>query len=121
MNEWNGIISRYTIEYSLIRPVQEDDDDDEVGIAPDYSMTFVTYAPSSRQRLRNNPNPILATTPLAQEELEIDGLQEYFVYSISIFFENSAGRSDSSDSVMLDLPPAGNVWHLEGGTTLWVL
>ena len=70
-------------------------------------MTFVTYSPSSQQRLSNSPDPTLATTPLAQEELEIYGLQEYFVYSISIYYENSVGRSVNSDSVELDMPLAG--------------
>ena len=108
-DEWNGIITRYTIEYSLIRPVEEDDDDDnEGGLLPDYFMTFITYAPSSRQRLRNSPDPTVANTPLAQEELEIDGLQEYFVYSVSIYYENPAGRSVSSDSVFINMPPAGS-------------
>ena len=107
VDEWNGIITRYTIEYNLLRPVPEDDDDDEDVPGPDRLMMFVTYAPSSRQSLSNNPDPRLAITPLAQEELEIEGLQEYFVYSISIYYENSAGRSVSSDPVMLNMPPAG--------------
>ena len=100
---------RYTIQYSLIRPVQEDDDDDddEGGLSRDYSMTFVTYSPSSRQHLSNSPNPTLATSPLVQEQLEIGGLQEYFVYSISIYYENSAGRSAGSNPVQVNMPPAG--------------
>lgn len=68
-------------------------------------MTFTTHAPSSL--LRNNPNPTLAITPLMWEELEIEGLKAYFVYSFSIYYENSAGQSTSSDSVELSLPYSG--------------
>lgn len=106
-DEWNGIISRYTIEYSLLRQVQGDDDDDENDPSADLRMNFVTYAPSSRQRLLNNPDPRLTVTPLVWEELEIAGLQEYFVYSFTMYYENSAGRSDSSDDVELNMPSAG--------------
>ena len=111
---WNGIISRYTIEYSLLGQVREegDDGDDEEGSIPSelLRMNFVTFAPSNRQRLSNNPDPRVAAVapPLLWEELEISGLEEYFVYSFTIFYENSAGRSDSSNSVQLNLPPAGN-------------
>ena len=110
-DEWNGVISRYTIEYSLLRQVQEDDGDgdeeDEEDLPNDLFTTFVAYAPSIGQPLSNNPDPRLATPPLVWEEREITGLQEYVVYSVSIYYENSAGRSESSDSVELNMPPAG--------------
>ncbi len=105
-DEWNGIISRYTIQYSLLREVQDEDDDD----APpplNIRMDFVTFAPLARQALRNNPDPRLISSPLVWEEHEIDGLQEYFVYSVSVYYENSAGRSDSSEVVELNMPPDG--------------
>lgn len=106
-DEWNGIISRYTIQYSLLRQVQGEDDDDDAP-SVDLSMNFVTFAPSSRQRLLNNPDPRLTVIPLVWEELEISGLQEYFVYSFTMYYENSAGRSDNSDVIELNMPPAGN-------------
>jgi hypothetical protein len=107
-DEWNGIISRYTIQYTLLRQVQGDDDDDDDTPSLNLNMNFVTFAPPARQRLRNNPDPRLTVTPLVWEELEIDGLQEYFVYSFTIFYENSAGRSESSDVIEINMPPAGN-------------
>ena len=105
---WNGIISRYTIEYTLLRPANSegDDDDDEENQSNFMTMKYITYAPSSRQHLQNNPNPTLAVSPLAWEELEIAGLLEYFVYSFSIFYENEAGRSSSSFSMELETPSA---------------
>ena len=112
-DEWNGIISRYTIEYRLLRQVVEDEDGDEEeeednGLSDEFLMTFVTYAPSSGRPLLNNPDPRRARTfPLLWEEREIVGLQEYFVYSVSVYYENSAGRSESSGAVELSMPPAG--------------
>ncbi len=61
-------------------------------------MTFVTYAPTTRRALTNNPDPRLASSPLSPEEVEIDGLQENYVYTFSIFYENSAGRGVNGDS-----------------------
>ena len=109
-DEWNGAISRYTVQYSLLRQVQGEDDDD----APpaELNLNSVAYAPSGRQRLLNNPDPRLTVTPLVWEELEISGLQEYFVYSFTMYYENSAGRSDSSDVIDINMPSAGNYWYI---------
>ena len=111
-DEWNGIIARYTIEYTLLRQVQEGDDDDD-DETPDLLLNFVTYSPTGRQQLNNDPDPRLTVLPLEEEVLEIDGLQEYFVYSFSVYYENSAGRSGSSDTVELNMPAAGNDQHLQ--------
>ena len=111
LDDWNGIITRYTIEYSLIRPVPADSDgdgdDDDEGPSPDRFMMFIAFAPTERQRLSNNPDPRLATTPLVWEEQELVGLQEYFIYSVSIYYENEAGRSASSEPVSVNMPPGG--------------
>lgn len=98
---WNGIIIRYTIPYSLIRRVSVNDQ------ATDMLTTFTAYAPSSH--LRNDPNPILVASPLLWEEIEIQGLKAYFIYSFSIYYENSAGQSASSGDVELHLPYSGEV------------
>lgn len=112
-DHWNGRISRYTIEYTLLRPAnsESDDNDDDDGGGENHSnfmrMKYIAYAPTSQQPLQNNPNPTLAVSPLAWEQLEIDGLLEHFVYSFSIFYENDAGRSNSSSVVELETPSAG--------------
>lgn len=107
-NEWNGIISRYTIHYSLLGQVKEHDDDDELeGLLTEPLMTFVAYAPVNFELLNNNPDPRLATSPLVWEERVINGLEEYYVYSASIYFENSAGRSPTSESVQFSMPSDG--------------
>ncbi len=119
-DHWNGIIRRYTIEYTLVRPAishddDDDDDDDDVGSEDNSDnvmmMSYIAYAPTSQQPLQNNPNPILADSPLVWEELEIDGLSENFVYSFSIFYENSAGISRSSSVVELETPSAGTIGY----------
>ena len=106
-DEWNGIITRYVIEYRLVRPVSVESEEYQT-TSP--LRTFVTFAPSSRQSLNNNPDPTLASLPLAWEQLEIESLEEYFIYEFSVYFENSAGRSDSGQDVELSMPVAG-----EGG------
>ena len=114
-DEWNGIITRYTIEYELLRPVGDDDDDE---MDPTPIMTFTSYVPSSHQSLNNNLDPTLAISPLVWEELQINGLQEYYVYTFSIYYENSAGRSVSSFDVELDMPPAGRAVMILWGKPL---
>ncbi len=97
LDSWNGIITRYTIQYSLLRQVSS--------ATTDILMTLTSDVYSSN--LVNNPDPILATSPLMWEELDIEGLKAYFIYSFSIYYENSAGQSASSNSVELGLPITG--------------
>ena len=109
-NYWNGIISRYTIEYTLLRPANSDsgdDDDDDENQLNFVPMMYIAYSPTRQQPLLNNPDPTVAETPLLKEHLEIDGLLEYFAYSFSIFYENDAGRSNSSLVVEVETPSAG--------------
>ena len=96
---WNGIITHYTIQYSRLRQVLSNEQ------ATDLFMAHVTTIPSDQ--LRNNPNPTLAASPLMWEEVEVDGLNAYFIYSFSVYSENSAGRSASSDIVEISLPYSG--------------
>ena len=95
---WNGIITRYTIQYSLLRQVATSQQ-------TSFSELNITYLPSSQ--LRNNPDPTLAISPLLQEEVVIEGLQPYFEYSFFVFYENSDGQSGSSDIVEFSLPYSG--------------
>ena len=114
-DEWNGIIRRYTIEYSLLRQVQVDDDgDDEMedGLSTEPLMSFIAYAPTTLQPVMNLLNPHAITTPLVWEEREINGLEEYHVYSVSMYYENSAGRSASSETVELNMPSDGRSMYI---------
>lgn len=102
VDAWNGVITRYTVQYSILRRVSAQEE-----LPEDLSATLVTHlAPS---QLRNNPNPTMASSSLAWEEMELDGLQAYFVYSFTVSYENSAGQSASSDTVELSLPYSGEL------------
>ena len=93
---WNGIITNYTIEYSILHPVSTEQFDTI------FSTSVKPYEPEA-----NNPDPTLATHPLLWEQTEIDELQPYFVYSFSIHYHNSAGRSDRSNIIQISLPYTG--------------
>lgn len=98
---WNGIITNYTIEYSILHPVSTEQLD---GM---FSTSAKTYEPEE-----NNPDPTLATSPLMWEQTEIEELQPYFVYSFSIHYENSAGKSDRSKIFEISLPYTGNSFEI---------
>ena len=99
-DNWNGVITRYTVEYRLIRSVR-----DNSGVAP----TMYASIPALGQPLANNPNPTLVTLPLKKESILITGLHEFSVYQFTIYYENSVGRSDSSSPLEQATAAAGNV------------
>lgn len=97
---WNGIITRYTIHYTLLRRVSTNS-------RQDADMLVALVADTTSSQLRNNPNPTLTANPLLWEETEIEGLKAYYIYSFVVYYENSAGQSASSDIVELSLPYSG--------------
>ena len=97
---WNGIITNYTIEYSILHQVSANEQ--SVG----FVMTFAINI--AKDQLRNNPDPILATSPMKWEKVDINGLKPYFVYSFSVYYENSAGLSPKSSTIETSLPYAGD-------------
>ena len=97
---WNGIITNYTIEYSILHQVSANEQSDG------FVMTFAINI--AKDQLRNNPDPILATSPMKWEKVDINGLKPYFVYSFSVYYENSAGLSPKSSTIETSLPYAGD-------------
>jgi len=96
---WNGIITNYTVEYSIFHQVSSTEQLDSV---------FTTHAIYKLQNeLRNNPNPTRVTRPLTREQIDIQELKPYFVYSFSIYFENIVGRSELSEALYVNLPFTG--------------
>ena len=91
-NNWNGVITRYTVEYELIRPVSDMIGFEGSGIALAMSVSIPTLG----QPLTNTPDPRRVSLPLKRESVLIGGLHEFSVYSFSIYYENSLGSSDSS-------------------------
>lgn len=92
---WNGIVLSYTVEYQL----QESSDLTEPNIA--------TIPSLPEHPLANNPDPRIATLPLLEETLHLDGLEENYVYQFSVYFENPAGRSETSAPVHVRMPSSG--------------
>ena len=104
-DNWNGVITHYTVEYKLIRSVGDMIGMYGSGVAP----TLYASIPSLGQPLANNPNPTLVTLPLKRESVLISGLQEFSVYQFSIYYENSVGRSDSSSRLEQATTAAGTI------------
>ena len=94
-------LAQYVIEYQLIRSIDEHSSSKVV--EPVLSQSI----PSIGQPLANEQNPIRVNSPLLMETAQLDGLEEYFVYSVSIYFETSAGRSLSSSFIMIETLPSG--------------
>ena len=111
--EWNGIISSYTIEYRQ-HQVQDDhycttSNGEESGL----STVLLQHTLSSPSEVfTNNPDPTLVTDPLLPEEWVLNDLEEDFWYSLTIYYNNSAGRSDGSDMVELKMPNSGTLTAL---------
>ncbi len=98
---WNGILIQYVIEYQLIGSIDELESSEVV--EPVLSQAI----PSIGQPLTNEQNPIRVNLPLLMETAQLDRLEEYHVYSVSIYFETSVGRSLSSSSIMVETLPSG--------------
>ena len=97
INLWNGIILKYTVEYQRQRPVEFIDDP----LIPYFNQTVSIHL------LENNPDPRLAISPLVNESVDIEGLEENFLYQFVIYYENSAGKSIKSDAIQLGMPSSG--------------
>ena len=95
---WNGVITSYTVIYELIGRV------DGVENGPLSSHTIsITKAMFS-----NDPDPNVATLPLKMESVVIKMLEEYYVYRFSVYLENVISQSDISNSINVEMPPAGS-------------
>ena len=102
-DNWNGIITHYTVEYKLIRSVRDMIGTYGSGVAP----TMYASIPALGQPLANSPNPTLVTLPLKRESVLISGLHEFSVYQFTIYYENAVGRSDSSSPLEQATSAAG--------------
>ena len=102
---WNGRITNYTVVYELLGPVGMTSDNS--------SQTIMTKViPTQGNPLANNADPRLASVPLQQEVIVVDGLQEHHVYKFSVFMANAVGRSRMSITIIQALPGAGLLlWH----------
>ena len=95
---WNGVITSYTVIYELIGRV--DDVKNDLLSSHNISITPAMFS--------NDPDPYVATLPLKIESVVIKMLQEYYVYRFSVYLENAVGQSDISNSINVEMPPAGS-------------
>lgn len=105
---WNGVVQRYTIVYQRLRSVG-DNTSTSVSEGSGLGSIFVDTIsiPDVGQRLVNNPDPTLAVLPLRREQATIEGLEEYNVYKVVVYYETSQGRSDRSSPVMVQTSISG--------------
>ena len=99
---WNGIIISYTVEYQRQEPVESN------GNLLEPYVTSTASIPSLPEHpLANSPDPRLVTLPLREESLQLDELEENFIYQFTVYFENSAGRSEVSSLMQIEMPSSG--------------
>ena len=109
-DDWNGVIQRYTIVYERLRSV------DGNATLPDgsgFGPIFIDSVsiPDSGQRLMNNPDPTLAVLPLSREQVAIEGLEEYHIYQVNVYYETSQGRSEPGSPISLQTLSSGMALH----------
>ena len=107
-DNWNGVIQRYTIIYERLRSVG-DDVSTTISEGSGLGSIFVDSIsiPDAGQRLLNNPDPTLAVLPLRREQVVIEGLEEYHVYQVTVYYETSQGRSDKTSPRILQTLMSG--------------
>lgn len=103
IEQWNGVITSYTIIYELIRRVDMDD----VESLRDPLSSHITSVPQSE--MTNNPDPTIATLPLKRESAFVETLEEFYVYHFAVFLENAVGHSNISSFITVEMPPAGTL------------
>ena len=103
VQEWNGIITKYTIVYKFLGSADKNPVTSELGPF----MTFIASIPQPGSPLTNLPDPRVASIPLEKEVTFLDLLQAYHVYQFYVYVENSAGKSQESETITLIMPQSG--------------
>lgn len=101
-NDWNGILTTYTVQYQRQGPAEHTNTPVESYVTSTASIPSLPEHP-----LVNSPDPRLVTLPLREESLQLDGLEENYVYEFTVYCENSAGRSEISNPIPVIMPPSG--------------
>ena len=102
-NEWNGILTSYIVQYERQGPAGS------LNTPVESYVTSTASIPSLPEHpLANSPDPRLATLPLTQESLRLQGLEENYVYEFTVYCVNSAGSSEMSTPVTVTMPVSGS-------------
>ena len=103
-SDWNGILTAYVVQYQRQGPAGS------LNTPVESYVTLTASIPSLPEHpLSNSPDPRIVTAPLNEELLRIQGLEENYVYAFTVYCENSAGRSDSSDPLTITMPSSGTM------------
>lgn len=101
---WNGILTSYVVQYERQGPAGS------VNTLVESYVTSTASIPSLPEHpLANSPDPRLATLPLTQESLLLEGLEENYVYEFTVYCINSAGSSEMSSPVTITMPFSGKI------------
>ena len=101
---WNGILTSYIVQYERQGPAGA------LNTPVESYVTSTASIPSLPEHpLANSPDPRLATLPLTQESLLLQGLEENYVYEFTVYCVNSAGNSEMSNPVAITMPSSGNI------------
>ena len=103
-SHWNGILLSNVVEYQRQGPTTSSNTSVESYVTLAMSIPSLPEHP-----LANNPDPRLVILPLREESLQINGLEEDYVYKFTVYCENTAGRSELSTPVLVTMPPSGNI------------
>ena len=99
---WNGILTSYIVQYQRQGPAGSLNTPIESYVTSTASIPSLPEYP-----LANSPDPRLATLPLREESLLLEGLEENYVYEFTVYCVNSAGSSDISDPITITMPSSG--------------
>ena len=102
-DDWNGIIVRYTIIIEQLGSLADSDTSNSAVVVFNQSL------PTIAQLLANSPDPTLVELPLQREVAILNNLEEHHIYRFSVFYENSAGQSSTSETIMLETPATGEL------------
>ena len=100
---WNGILTSYIVQYERQGPAGA------LNTPVESYVTSTASIPSLPEHpLANSPDPRLATLPLIQESLLLQGLEENYAYEFTVYCVNSAGSSEMNSPVAFTMPSSGN-------------
>lgn len=98
---WNGRLEQYVVEYQLVKSV------DQIESSGIVEPLLELVIPSPGRVLANEQDPTIVAFPLRTETAFLNGLEEYHIYAVSVYFENRAGQSPSTTSIMIETMPSG--------------
>ena len=94
---WNGLIDGFVITATRLGPV-------EGGTTKRQQQSVLT---AQVQPQNNHRDPSLAAEPLQTETHVMQGLEEYYDYSIAVNIVNAAGSGPTHPPVVQGMPAAG--------------